>query len=55
MIASMQIIAVFILTAVPASMAWWGFQSGNEFFSTAFGLVALAPVTALAAMKMKVF
>lgn len=51
----MKIILVFILTGLPASMAWWGFQSGNDFILYLFGLVAFAPVTALAAMKVKLF
>lgn len=49
----MKILVAFILTCLPASLAWWGFQTGNDFLLYLFGLVTFAPLTAIFAMKAK--
>ncbi len=41
------------LSAVPASLAWWGYSVGNDMFLYLCSGIALAPWTAVLAMKLK--
>lgn len=51
----MKILVALILTFLPASLSLWGFQTGNDFLFYLCGLVAFAPLTAISAMKVKLF
>lgn len=51
----MNLFLILVISALPASVAWWGFHAGNDFLLYLFGLISFAPLTAFVAMKTKLF
>lgn len=49
----MQYVLAVFLTITPALLAWSGYQTGNDMLLILGCLVALAPATALVALKLK--